>query len=86
MPPTINSTRGMSFDPKIAAAERERKAEEAKAQAVAEHRRNMRQHGRMLDQIENCYRQHNPQQIRFAEEMEKSGPLFDSHIGDCRYL
>jgi len=69
----------MSFDPKQAAAERVVKAAE-------EHRRNMRQHGRMLDQIENCYKQHIPQQIRFAEEMEQSGPFFDDHIGDCRYL
>ena len=50
-----------------------------------QHIADMREYGRFLDQVETCYRAHQPPQIRFRAEME-SCVDFDSHVGDCRYL
>lgn len=69
-----NSTRGVSFDPKQAAYERERALAIKEAQdreaGRKMHQERMREYGRVLDQIETCYRQYTPPQIENAEAMQ----------------
>ncbi len=85
---SISTTRGMSFNPAEAARQREQAAAERAEQDKADHVASMREFGRFLDQVETCYKAHQPPQIRFRAEMETCDPNgdFDPHIGDCRYL
>lgn len=74
-----NQQNGVSFDPAEARREREkaRIIQEAQEREFArkQHQENMRNHGRMLDQIEACYRQHIPAQNCYQ------GPRVEKHGG-----
>lgn len=65
----MSTTRGLPFEP--AAASEMRVVTRARAEAQArreadQRRRERREYGRMLDQIETCYRQHHvPQSERW---------------------
>lgn len=74
-----NTTRNTCFDPQRAKAERQEQQreleiarnimyEQRKAADRAQHAAQMREHGRMLDQIERCYREHTPKQIQWAKD------------------
>lgn len=63
----IETTRGMPFKADHnAVLQRVRKQE---ARDKERHKTAMRAEGRRRDQVETCYRQHTPPQIRFAEGM-----------------
>ena len=64
-----STTTGVCFDPAQAKIERAKRAEREAELARLAHQTDMRAHGRMLDQIETCYRQHTPAQILHEEEM-----------------
>jgi hypothetical protein len=68
---TRSNTRGVCFDPTTAKAERALRREELLAESRKVHTTTMREHGRMLDQIETCYRQHKPQQQVVLEAMQR---------------
>ena len=82
----LNKQRNLSYNPQVAKAQRiaqkaqenaERRAEvqrqeAARKQEVAEARR---AHGRMLDQVEHCYRQYAPAQIHQAQAMRECNPV-----------
>lgn len=58
--PMFNAQRGLSFDPAVAAQQRERRA----LRDAAEQKRNARaeatrSYARLLDQVEACYRERN---------------------------
>ena len=54
------------------AAERARNEQRRREKDEARRERG-RAHGRKLDQIKTCYKQHTPPQIAFAEEMQACG-------------
>lgn len=65
--------RGSSHNPRIAQAQRIAQRAQANAEARAARRQTTREHGRMLDQIEHCYREYTPTQIHQADAMRECG-------------
>lgn len=62
-----NTTRGVSFDPSIARLSAKVQTERIRKQRMERRVNELRAHGRMLDQIELCYKQHTPAHQNYAQ-------------------
>lgn len=73
--------RNSSYNPQVARARRIVQQREAEKRIQAENREarksQLREHGRKLDQIEQCYREHAPAQIHHADAMRRCGDFTD---------